>query len=86
MMMSPKASLPAGDLGALVPDVNRHRLFTFDGRALGVGGGPATPAARSGPSGCVTQSRSLRCPASHCRQPARRTQAADVKGTAIWRP
>jgi hypothetical protein len=79
MMMSPKASRLAGDLGALVPDVNRYRLFTFDGRALGVGEGPATSAARSGPSGCVTQSRSLRCP-------DRRTQAADVKGTAIWRP
>jgi hypothetical protein len=33
MMMSPKASRLVGDLGALVPDVNRHRLFTFDGRA-----------------------------------------------------
>lgn len=44
----------AGDLGTLVPNVNCHRLFTFDGQALEAGGGPPALAARSGPSGCST--------------------------------
>jgi hypothetical protein len=86
MMMSREASRLAGDFGALVPKVNRHRLFTFDGQALGAGGGPPALAARGGASGCVTPLRSLRCPARQGRQPDRRTEAADVEGTTIWLP
>ena len=86
MPMSPKASRLADASGALMPDASRHRLFASGGQAPGAGRGPAAPAVRSGPSGCVTQSRSLRCPASHRRQPDRRTQAAGGERTATWRP
>jgi hypothetical protein len=86
MMMTREARRLAGDFGALVPDVNRHRLFTFDGRALGADGRPPALVARSGPPGRVMPLRSLRCPASQGRQPARRTGAPDVGETTIWLP
>jgi hypothetical protein len=86
MMMSREASRLASDVGTSVPNANHHRLFSFDGQALGAGGGPPALAARSGASGCVTPLRSRRCPASRGRQPDRRTQAADVEGSAIWLP
>lgn len=86
MMMSREASRLVGDLGTLVPNVNRHRPFRFDEQALGAGGGPPALAARRGASGCVTPLRSRRCPASRGRQPDHRTEAADVEGTAIWLP
>ena len=86
MMMSREASRLAGDFGTLVPNASRHRPFTFDGQALGAGAGPAALAARSGASGCVTPSRSHRCPASHGRQHDRRTEAAGAEGTATWLP
>ena len=85
-MMSREASRLAGDFGTLVPNANRHRPFSFDGQAMGAGGGPPALAARSGASGCVTPLRSHRCPASQGRQPDRRTEAADVEGATIWLP
>jgi hypothetical protein len=85
MMMSREASRLAGDFGTSVPNVSRHLLVTFGGQALGASGRP--PAlARSGPSGCETPLRSLRCPASQGRQRDRRPEAAGVEGTVIWLP
>jgi hypothetical protein len=86
MMMSREASRLADDFGTLVPDADRHRLFAFGGQPLGAGGRPPALAARSGPSGCMTSLRSLRCPASQGRHPDRRTEAAYAEGTAIWLP
>jgi hypothetical protein len=86
MMMSREAGRLAGGFGTLVPNVNRHRLFRFDGQAMGAGGGPPALAARSGASGCVMLLRSHRCPAGQGRQPGRRTEKADVEGNPIWLP
>jgi hypothetical protein len=86
MMMSREASQLASDFGTLAPNVNRHRLFTFDGQALEAGGRPPALAARSGPSGYLTPLRSPRRRAGHGRQPDRRAEAAHAEGTAIWLP
>jgi len=40
-MMSGETSRFTDDFGTLVPDVDHHGLFTFDGQALGAGDGGA---------------------------------------------